>query len=128
YPIAMFGAQRAGLVVVNTNPLYTADELRHQMGDSGASAIVVLENFAHVLQQVLPETQLKHVLVTGVGDLLPGLKGGIVNFVLRHVQRQVPKWSIPGAVRFADALREFEGRSPEQVALDHSDLAFLQYT
>ena len=128
YPIAMFGAQRAGLVVVNTNPLYTADELRHQMGDSGASAIVVLENFAHVLQQVLPETQLKHVLVTGVGDLLPGLKGGIVNFVLRHVQRQVPKWSIPGAVRFADALREFEGRSPEAVALDHSDLAFLQYT
>ncbi len=128
YPIAMFGAQRAGLVVVNTNPLYTADELRHQMGDSGASAIVVLENFAHVLQQVLPETQLKHVLVTGVGDLLPGLKGGIVNFVLRHVQRQVPKWSIPGAVRFADALREFEGRSPQPVALDHSDLAFLQYT
>src|SRR5687767_4199826 len=92
YPVAMFGAQRAGLVVVNTNPLYTADELRHQMKDSGAVAIVVLENFAHVLQKVLPDTAIKHVIVTGVGDLLPTFKGGLINFVLRYVKRDVPAW------------------------------------
>ncbi len=128
YPVAMFGAQRAGLVVVNTNPLYTADELRHQMQDSGATAIVVLENFAHVVQQVLGDTQLRHIVVTGVGDLLPGLKGNVVNFVLRHVKREVPAWQLPGALRFRAVLDEFEGRQPAPVSLTHEDLAFLQYT
>ncbi len=128
YPVAMFGAQRAGLVVVNTNPLYTADELLHQLTDSGATAILVLENFAHVLQAVLAETKIRHVLVTGVGDLLPTLKGGIVNFVLRHVKREVPAWRIPQAIRFTAALRECEGREPAPVSLNHADLAFLQYT
>jgi long-chain acyl-CoA synthetase len=128
YPVAMFGAQRAGLVVVNTNPLYTADELRHQMKDSGAVAIVVLENFAHVVQKVLPDTDIKHVIVTGVGDLLPTLKGGLINFVLRHVKRDVPGWRIAGALSFWEVLEKFKGRSPAPVTLTHSDLAFLQYT
>lgn len=128
YPVAMIGALRAGLVVVNTNPLYTADELRHQLTDAGAAAIIVLENFCHVVQKVLHETSLKHVVVTGVGDMLPTLKGALVNFVLRHVQRKVPAWNIPGARRFGELMREFAGRSPAPVALDHADLAYLQYT
>jgi long-chain acyl-CoA synthetase len=98
YPVAMFGALRAGLVVVNTNPLYTAHELEHQLTDSGATGIVVLENFAHVVQQVLPRTSVKRVLVTAVGDLLKFPKSFLVNFVLRHVRKQVPAWSIPGAL------------------------------
>lgn len=128
YPIAMFGAQRAGLVVVNTNPLYTADELRHQMRDSGACAILVLENFAHVVQQVLPDTQLKHIVVTGVGDLLPGLKGHVINWVLRYIKRQVPTWHIAGALKFRNVLDQHRGRSPSPAGLSHDDLAFLQYT
>jgi hypothetical protein len=128
YPIALLGALRAGLVIVNTNPLYTADELRHQLQDSGATAILVLENFAHVLQKVVGETAVKKVIVTGVGDLLPGLKGKVVNFVLRHVKKQVPTWKIAGALNFADIVREFAGRAPSPVTLTHADLAFLQYT
>jgi long-chain acyl-CoA synthetase len=128
YPVAMFGAQRAGLVVVNTNPLYTADELRHQMHDSGAKVIVVLEKFAHVVQKVLEDTHLKHVIVTGVGDLLPRPKGALVDFVLRHVKSDVPAWRIPGARRFRALLDEHDGHAPTPVILAHSDLAFLQYT
>jgi long-chain acyl-CoA synthetase len=128
YPVAMFGAHRAGLVVVNTNPLYAAEELLHQMKDSGAKAIVVLEKFAHVVQQILPETQLKHVVVTGVGDLLPRPKGALVDLVLRYVKRDVPAWRIPGALRMRAVLAAHEGKSPTHVALAHSDLAFLQYT
>ena len=104
YPIALFGALRAGMVVVNTNPLYTARELEHQLKDSGAKAIVIVENFAHVLQQVLPHTYLKKVLVTGVGDLLGFPRGMIVNFVLRHVRKQVPTWNMPGTLTFKSAL------------------------
>ncbi|MET0279551.1 MAG: AMP-binding protein [Steroidobacteraceae bacterium] len=128
YPIAMLGALRAGIVVVNTNPLYTADELRYQLQDSGATTIVVLENFAHVVQAVIGDTAVRHVIVTGVGDLLPGLKGMAVNFVLRHIKRQVPAWHIPGALRMGQLLREFAGREPAPVALNHQDLAYLQYT
>src|SRR5690606_34894752 len=128
YPVAMFGAQRAGLIVVNTNPLYTADELRHQMQDSGATAILVLENFAHTVQSVLADTQLKHVIVTGVGALIPGIKGWAVDCVLRHVKRQLPDWTIPQAFRLKAILQEFEGRTPQPVELGHSDIAFLQYT
>ncbi len=128
YPVAMMGALRAGLVVVNTNPLYTADELRHQLVDSGATAIVVLENFCHVVQQVKADTKLQHVIVTGVGDLLPRLKGMLVNFVLRHVQKKVPHWNIPGALGFRDVMQECDNCRPTPVPLTHDDLAFLQYT
>lgn len=128
YPIAMFGAIRAGLVVVNTNPLYTADELRHQLNDSGATTIIALENFCHVVQNVLPGTQVKHVLVTSVGELMPFPRGTLVDFVLRYVQRKVPAWHIPGALRLDRVLKDFAGRRHATVTLDHSDLAFLQYT
>src|SRR5712672_3218 len=104
YPIAMFAALRSGLVVVNTNPLYTAPELEHQLMDSGATAILVLENFAHVVQKVLPRTQLKHVFVTSVGDLLGFPKGAIVNYVVRKRRKQVPPSHISGAINFKDAL------------------------
>jgi long-chain acyl-CoA synthetase len=128
YPIALFGTLRAGMVVVNTNPLYTARELEHQLLDSGAKCIVIVENFAHVLQQVLPRTALKHVLVTGIGDLLGLPRGLIVNFVLRHVRRQVPRWHIPGAMRFKSALASGLGQKLEPVDLRGEDIAFLQYT
>jgi long-chain acyl-CoA synthetase len=128
YPIALFGALRAGMVVVNTNPLYTPRELEHQLVDSGAKAIVIVENFVHVLQQVLPHTQLKQVVVTGVGDLLGMPKGALVNFVLRHVRKQVPPWSIPGHIRFKNALGSGLGKKLDPVELGHDDLAFLQYT
>ena len=100
YPIAMFGALRVGLTVVNTNPLYTATELEHQLKDSGAAAVVVLENFAATLEQALPDTSVRQVIVTGVGDMLHWPKGAIVNFVLRHVHKKVPRWLIPEAHSF----------------------------
>jgi long-chain acyl-CoA synthetase len=128
YPVAMFGALRAGLVVVNTNPLYTAHELEHQLTDSGATGIVVLENFAHVLQQVLPRTNVKHVLVTAVGDLLKFPKSLLVNFVVRHVRKQVPAWSIPGALALRAALAEGMKLALAPVDVGPDDLAFLQYT
>src|SRR5579871_591981 len=98
YPVAMFGALRCGIVVVNTNPLYTATELEHQLADSGATAIVVLENFAHVVQKVLPHTGVKHVLVTSVGEFLGFPKSTLVNYVVRRRRRQVPSWDIPDAL------------------------------
>jgi long-chain acyl-CoA synthetase len=128
YPIAMFGALRAGIVVVNTNPLYTAPELEHQLLDSGAVAILVLENFAHVLQSVLPRTQIKHVLVTAVGDWLPFPKSHIVNFVVRRVRKQVPPWHIAGAIDFKSAVASGRGAEPQPVDVGPQDLAFLQYT
>ena len=127
YPVAMFGALRAGLAVVNTNPLYTATELDHQLRDSGATALVVLENFAAVAQQVLASTAVKHVVVTGVGDMLPFPKGALVNFVLRHVQHKVPAWRIPGAIRFREVLEQAPD-ALEPVTVGHDDLAYLQYT
>ena len=128
YPIAMFGALRAGLVVVNTNPLYTAPELEHQLTDSGATAIVVLENFAHVLQKLLERTSVKRVLVTAAGDLLRFPKSYIVNFVVRHVRKQVPAWQIPGALPFTTALGQGRKLPLTPLQLDTDDLAFLQYT
>jgi long-chain acyl-CoA synthetase len=128
YPIAMFAALRSGLVVVNTNPLYTAPELEHQLADSGATAILVLENFAHVVEKVLPRTKLKHVFVTAVGDLLGFPKSAIVNYVIRKRRKQVPPWHINGAIDFKDALSEGEGLSPDGVEVRPEDLAFLQYT
>ena len=128
YPIALYGVLRAGMVVVNTNPLYTARELEHQLRDSGAKAIVILENFAHVLQQVLPHTAVEKVLVTGVGDLLGVPRGPLVNFVLRRVRKQVPPWSMPGALRFKSAMASGLGKKLEPVPIGPSDPAFLQYT
>jgi long-chain acyl-CoA synthetase len=128
YPIALFGALRAGLIIVNTNPLYTAPELQHQLSDSGATAIVVLENFAHVLEQVLMHTGIKRVLVTGVGDFLGFPKSYIVNFVLRHVHKRVPAWRIPDAISFKAALAAAARLPLQPVDVGPDDLAFLQYT
>jgi long-chain acyl-CoA synthetase len=128
YPIALFGALRAGLIVVNTNPLYTAPELRHQLEDSGATAIVVLENFAHVVQEVASHTRLKKVLVTAAGDLLGFPKRSIVNYVVRHRRKQVPEWGIPGAMDFREALRAGRQLPLNPVEVGPEDIAFLQYT
>src|SRR6202166_2175785 len=128
YPIALFGALRAGMVVVNTNPLYTARELEHQLKDSGAQGIVIVENFVHVLQQVLPRTALKKVLVTRIGDLLGVPRGFIVNFVLKHVRKQIPDWKMPGASTFKGALGGGLGLKLDPVPLGSEDIAFLQYT
>jgi len=128
YPIALFGALRAGLVVVNTNPLYTAPELEHQLVDSGATGILVLENFAHVVESVLPRTKLKHVLVTAVGDFLSAPKSWIVNFVVRSVRKQVKPWKIEGAVSFKAAVAKGQHGKLAPVELGRDDLAFLQYT
>jgi long-chain acyl-CoA synthetase len=127
YPIALYGALQAGLTIVNTNPLYTARELEHQLTDSGAKAILILENFAHTLEQVIEHTQIEHVIVTGVGDRL-GWKAGIVNFVVRYVRRQVRKWDLPQAVRFNTVLEQGHYEKLEPVELVHTDIAFLQYT
>ena len=134
YPVALLGALRAGLVVVNTNPLYTARELRHQLADSGARAIVVLENFAHELEECIGDTAVEHVVVTGLGDMLGLPKSLLVNFVVRHVKRLVPPFRIDGAVRWGEALAAGgsadAGRDAPagEVALSGEDLAFLQYT
>lgn len=128
YPIVLFGALRAGLTVVNTNPMYTARELRHQLEDSEATAIVVLDNFAATLQKVVAETGVRHVITTGLGDLLGFPKGALVNFVLKHVKKMVPAYRIEGAVRLKDALSKGESKTFDRVELGHEDLAFLQYT
>jgi long-chain acyl-CoA synthetase len=128
YPIALFGALRAGLVVVNTNPLYTAPELEHQLSDSGATGILVLENFAHVLETVLAHTSVKRVLVTAVGDFLDFPKSAIVNFVVRHVRKQVPAWNMPQALSFKTAVSQGKKLPLAAVEIGPDDLAFLQYT
>jgi len=128
FPIAMFGALRAGLTVVNTNPLYTVPELQHQLQDSGAAAVVVLENFAATLQQALPDTRVRQVIVTGVGDMLNWPKGAVVNFALRHLQKKVPSWMIPGAHSFRQVIEQGRGLRLLPVNLDRNDLAYLQYT
>ncbi len=127
YPVCVFGILRAGFVVVNVNPLYTARELEHQLKDSGAEAIVILENFAHVLQQVVARTPVRHVAVAALGDLL-GFKGPIVNFVVRNVKKMVPRWEIPGALRFNAVLGEGARLQLKPADVGHEDVAFLQYT
>ena len=128
YPIAVAAALRAGLVVVNVNPLYTPRELEHQLRDSGASAILLLENFAGTLQQVGDRAGLRLVVVTGIGDMLGGVKGPLVNFVVRHVKRLVRKYSLPGHVRFLQALRQGRSLPLREVPAAPTDLAVLQYT
>jgi long-chain acyl-CoA synthetase len=128
YPIATFGALRAGLTVVNTNPLYTARELRHQLVDSGAKAIFVVDNFGQVVEKVLPDTVIEHVITTGLGDMLGFPKGGIVNFVVKYVKKMVPDYRIAGAVRFRDALKAGARHAMPAVDIVPADIAFLQYT
>jgi long-chain acyl-CoA synthetase len=127
YPVAVFGILRAGLTVVNVNPLYTPRELEHQLKDSGAEAIVILENFATTLEQVLPRTPVKHIVVASLGDLL-GVKGLIVNFVVRNVKKLVPAFDLPGAIRFNAMLSEASGMTLKKPDLQPGDIAFLQYT
>ena len=128
YPIAVFGALRAGLVVVNTNPLYTARELKHQLKDSGARAIVIMDNFASVLEAVIDDTEVEHVLLTSMGDMVGFPKGAIMNFVVRHIKKMVPKYSLPKAVSFKQALSQGASETFSPVQLGHDDIAFLQYT
>lgn len=128
YPIALYGALQAGLTIVNTNPLYTARELEHQLSDSGAKAIVVLENFAHILQEVVARTSVQTIVTTQVGDRLGWPKSALVNGVLKYVRKQVPPWELPGAVSFNAALEQGRFLELERATLDHQDTAFLQYT
>jgi long-chain acyl-CoA synthetase len=128
YPIAIIGALRAGLTVVNVNPLYTARELEHQLNDSGATAIVVFENAAATLAQVLPKTPVKRVIVTGIGDLLGFPKGAITNFVIRRVKKMVPAYSLPGSVKFGAVLAKGAAFALDPVEVTGEDIAFLQYT
>jgi long-chain acyl-CoA synthetase len=127
YPAVLYGALRAGMTVVNVNPLYTPRELEHQLKDSGAEAIVILENFCTTLQQVIARTQVKHVVVTSLGELL-GAKGLLVDFVVRRVKKMVPAYALPGARRFKDVLAEGERRALQRVEVAPEDIAFLQYT
>jgi len=129
YPIALLGSLRAGCVVVNVNPMYTARELAYQLNDSGADALVILENFAHVFQSIQDQVTVKHVLVTSVGELM-GLKGHLINLIVRHVKKAVPNWSLDSALNFKEALRQGKNTraSFEQVLIKGDDIAFLQYT
>ena len=127
YPIAIFGVLRAGLTVVNTNPLYTARELRHQLVDSGASVLVVMENFAATAQEIIKDTKVKQVITTSIGEML-GIKGILVNFVLRHVKQAVPAFDLPGSVSFKSTLALGAKHALPEIDLRHQDIAFLQYT
>jgi long-chain acyl-CoA synthetase len=131
YPVCLFGTLMAGAIVVNVNPLYTVTELAHQLRDSGAQTIVVFENFASTLEQALPGTQVRNIVVTGIGDLMGGainLKGRALNFLMRHVQKQVPAYRLPSPIGLRDALAAGRGRTLQPVPLAPQDVAFLQYT
>ncbi|ASP39706.1 long-chain fatty acid--CoA ligase [Bacterioplanes sanyensis] len=128
YPIVVFGAMRAGMVVVNTNPLYTEREMEHQFNDSGAKALVVLANMASKAEKVLPNTGIKHVIVTSVGDMHDGLKRMLINGVLKYVKKEVPPFNIAGAVGLREALATGAGRSFSAVKVERDDVAVLQYT
>lgn len=128
YPVALFGALQAGLIVVNTNPLYTAREVVHQINNAGVEIIVVLANFAHIIQDVLPQTKIKHVIVTELGDLFPWPKSWVFNWVVKFIKRAVPKWSIPQAIDFNKLLAQGKHIKVEPVLIQSSDIAFLQYT
>lgn len=128
YPVAMIGILRAGMVVVNVNPLYTARELTHQLKDSGASAIVVLANFAKTVEHSLAKTDLKHVIVTEIGDLFSPVKGTIVNFVVKHIKKMVPAWHIPNAISFKKTVKADYETHYKRPELTGEDIAYLQYT
>ncbi|GAA5181002.1 AMP-binding protein [Niveibacterium umoris] len=128
YPICLWGALRAGYVVVNCNPLYTPRELEHQLKDSGADVIVILENFASTLQEVLAHTPVKHVIVTRIGDALGGVKGALVSFVVKNIKKMVPAWNIPGHIPFGRAMSRGAAHKLQAVKVTQDDIAFLQYT
>ena len=128
YPIVVFGAMRAGLIVVNTNPLYTAREMEHQFNDAGAKALVCLANMAHLAEEVLPKTGIRHVVITEVGDMLPPLKRMVVNAVVKHVKKMVPAYSLPKAVKLNDALALGRGKPVDDAAPRSDEVAVLQYT
>ena len=128
YPIVVFGAMRAGLIVVNTNPLYTAREMEHQFNDSGAKGLVCLANMAHLAEEVLPKTGIRHVVVTEVGDMLPTVKRMLVNAVVKHVKKMVPAYNLPKAVKFTDAMALGRGKAPREANPASDDVAVLQYT
>lgn len=128
YPIAVFGAMRAGYVVVNTNPLYTPREMEHQFNDSGAKALVCLANMAHMAEEVVPKTGVKHVIVTELGDMLPPLKRLLINAAVKYVKKMVPAYKIPGMVRFNDAMAKGRSLSLNEANPAGGDIAVLQYT
>ncbi|MBK4990107.1 MULTISPECIES: long-chain-fatty-acid--CoA ligase FadD1 [unclassified Pseudomonas] len=128
YPVAVFGAMRAGLIVVNTNPLYTAREMEHQFNDSGAKALVCLANMAHLAEKVVPKTQVRHVIVTEVADLLPPIKRLLINSVIKYVKKMVPAYHLPQAVRFNDAIALGKGQPVVEANPQAHDVAVLQYT
>ncbi|MBT8143010.1 MAG: AMP-binding protein [Gammaproteobacteria bacterium] len=128
YPIACFGVLRAGGVVVNVNPLYTPRELEHQLKDSGAKTILILENFAHVLQEVIANADVSKVITTQIGDALPGLKGKLMSFAVKYIKKMVPTWSLPGSTTYKKAMTEGKWQEMDEVALSLEDTAFLQYT
>jgi len=127
YPVCLFGTLRAGCTVVNVNPLYTARELQHQLNDAGAEVLVVVENFAKTVSEVIGTTKVRQVVVTSIGELL-GVKGIVVDLVLRRVKKMIPAFSLPGSIRLRDALAGGRGRKLERVPIGHDDIAFLQYT
>ncbi|WP_338637533.1 long-chain-fatty-acid--CoA ligase FadD [Erwinia persicina] len=128
YPIALFGVLRAGMIVVNVNPLYTPRELEHQLNDSGASAIVIVSNFAHTLEKVVAKTAVKHVVLTRLGDQLSPAKGTLVNFVVKYIKRMVPKYYLPGAISFRQVLQNGAQMTYTRPEILNGDVAFLQYT
>ncbi|MAW84088.1 MAG: long-chain-fatty-acid--CoA ligase [Crocinitomicaceae bacterium] len=128
YPIAIFACLKAGFVIVNTNPLYTADEMLHQYKDSGAKAVIIVENFAYNLEKILSKTDIETVITTTIGDLLGMLKGGLVNFVVRNVKKMVPAYTLPGNISLKKILKENKGKKGEPVVINAEDTAFLQYT
>ncbi len=128
FPVAMFAVIKCGFVVVNTNPLYTPAEMKHQYKDSGAKAIVILENFGSNFQEIQAETDIETVIVARIGDMLGGLKGGIVNMVVKHIKKMVPAYDLPNAISFKSILSEGAGKKPTQITITHDDIAFLQYT
>ncbi|GJM60853.1 AMP-binding protein [Persicobacter diffluens] len=128
YPIALWGAIRAGLIVVNTNPLYTPREMEHQFKDAGVKALLIYENFAFNLQGILKNTPIEQVILTGTGDMLGGLKGWLVNFVVRHIKKLVPKFNLPQAISFKEALKLGKSHPLKKVEVESEDIAFLQYT
>ena len=128
YPVALTGVLRAGLIVVNVNPLYTARELEHQLKDSGAKAIVILENFATTLQKIIGKTDVTTVVTTRIGDMLPFPKSALVNFVIKNIKKMVPEWDIPGSISFHKAIGDGKWQTLDEVELSQDDVAFLQYT
>ena len=133
YPVALFGTLRAGCTVVNVNPLYTARELEHQLGDSGAETIIILENFAHTLQAVRPRLPIRNIVVTSLGEMLGFPKGTLVNFVVRRVKKMVPPWQLDGNISFSQALERGQAHAGQPIGageaeIGHDDIAFLQYT